>query len=279
MRKFLLFLLFALAGAATYLLWRRRAASESAPLYELGTLSGAPPASPATDAALAAHAYDATTATLAPPAAFSTPEEPLAAPADAAQAADAPYDEPSVVAPADIAADTAMAAHTLTPDAPADVVSAAAEEASAASLAAGETVDAPIADVADAADLAAEDTTGGGYTSLMPEEVAEETAPGVATVAPDGTELPDLPDEEPAEPQLPAPGTTFDLNAATLDELISLPGIGPYLAQRIIDFRDARGGFKAVSDLLDISGIGPNNIREFEDYLTVGAPADEGASS
>jgi competence protein ComEA len=277
MRKLSLFLLFVLAGAVAYVFLRRRSAEQSAPLYELAPLPGAPPASPAVEAALAAHAHDdVVIASVEPVAAAEAPD---ATPDDAAQAAHAHDEAADVVAPADIAADAAQAAHTHDEPAPADIVDAEASEAAEAAPAAGESLAAPLGD------LSADDTTGTGYTSLLPEEVAEETAsdsaPGVATVAPDGTELPDLPDDEPEAPRppVPNPGERIDLNAATVDELIALPGIGPYLAQRIIDFRDARGGFKSVGDLLDISGIGPNNIREFEDYLSVSAPADEGSGA
>src|SRR6185369_7127293 len=46
-----------------------------------------------------------------------------------------------------------------------------------------------------------------------------------------------------------AGGGPVNLNTATLDQLQTLPGVGPVLAQRIVDYRDQHGGFKAVTDL------------------------------
>ena len=54
----------------------------------------------------------------------------------------------------------------------------------------------------------------------------------------------------------PATGT-LDLNRAERAQLESLPGIGPALAGRILDYRRARGGFRHARELLLVGGIGP----------------------
>ena len=62
-----------------------------------------------------------------------------------------------------------------------------------------------------------------------------------------------------------APGAAagpIDLNTATVDELDALPGVGPVLAQRIVAWREAHGGFRSVEDLQQVPGIG---ARKFSD--------------
>lgn len=61
----------------------------------------------------------------------------------------------------------------------------------------------------------------------------------------------------------------IDLNTATQAELEGLPGIGPVLAQRIIDFREDNGGFTAVEQLREVSGIGPSVYEDIVDLVTV----------
>ncbi len=64
-------------------------------------------------------------------------------------------------------------------------------------------------------------------------------------------------------------GGLVDLNTATLAELETLPGIGPVLAQRILDFRESNGGFTAVEQLREVSGIGPTVYEDIVDLVTV----------
>jgi len=61
----------------------------------------------------------------------------------------------------------------------------------------------------------------------------------------------------PAAGGSPDPSAPVSLNSATLDQLESLPGVGPATAQKIVDYRTANGPFQSIDQLQDISGIGP----------------------
>jgi competence ComEA-like helix-hairpin-helix protein len=66
-------------------------------------------------------------------------------------------------------------------------------------------------------------------------------------------------------------GKPIDLNRATHAELELLPGIGPRLAQRILDARRERGQFGDVADLADVSGIGPAKLATLARLTCAGA--------
>jgi competence protein ComEA len=67
-------------------------------------------------------------------------------------------------------------------------------------------------------------------------------------------------------------GLPLDLNRATAQDLDAIPGLGPALAQRIVDYRTAHGPFKKIDDLLQVSGIGPQNLQKLKPYLGLGTP-------
>lgn len=67
-------------------------------------------------------------------------------------------------------------------------------------------------------------------------------------------------------------GLPLDLNRASAEDLDAIPGIGPALAQRIVDYRQAHGPFKQVEDLMNVSGIGPQNLQKLKPYLGLGSP-------
>jgi competence protein ComEA len=67
----------------------------------------------------------------------------------------------------------------------------------------------------------------------------------------------------------PAPGGLVDLNAATVEELDVLPGVGPVTAAAIIAWRDANGRFTSVDQLGDVDGIGPARLEKLRDRVRV----------
>ncbi|MEV0734682.1 ComEA family DNA-binding protein [Streptomyces sp. NPDC050549] len=64
-----------------------------------------------------------------------------------------------------------------------------------------------------------------------------------------------------------APGTPVSLNTATADQLNTLPGVGPVLAQHIIDYRTQHGGFRSVDELRQVNGIGDRRFADLRDLV------------
>lgn len=69
------------------------------------------------------------------------------------------------------------------------------------------------------------------------------------------------------------PAKPIDLNRATLPQLEELPGIGPSMARRILEFREKSGPFRRVEDLLAIRGIGQKRFEQLRPYVYVSPPA------
>jgi len=74
-----------------------------------------------------------------------------------------------------------------------------------------------------------------------------------------------------------AAGAPIDLNHAGRGELLQLPGVGPTLANRIVDVRDRHGGFRSADDLRSVSGIGPARLEKLRPWVKADgdAPAAE----
>jgi competence protein ComEA len=64
-----------------------------------------------------------------------------------------------------------------------------------------------------------------------------------------------------------ADGQTLDVNTATPEELVQLPGVGPSLAQRIVDYREQNGPFQTVDDLQNVPGIGPSKFEKLAPFV------------
>jgi len=77
-------------------------------------------------------------------------------------------------------------------------------------------------------------------------------------------------DSSPVQPPSGQPATAkVNINTADAATLESLPGIGPSLAQRIVEYRQAHGPFERIEDVMDVSGIGTATFEEIQDLLVV----------
>lgn len=110
----------------------------------------------------------------------------------------------------------------------------------------------------------------GGF---LPE--ADPASVNLAAVVADGQQVAvGVPGAAPAPGAAPGsapPGTAgpLDVNAATASDLDALPGIGPVLAQRIVDHRETHGRFTSVEQLDDVPGIGPATSAELAELVRV----------
>lgn len=67
-----------------------------------------------------------------------------------------------------------------------------------------------------------------------------------------------------------APSTEkVNLNTATVDQLQTLPGVGPAIAKKIIDHRTKNGKFNKIEDILNVKGIGEKKFQKMKDRLVV----------
>ncbi len=61
----------------------------------------------------------------------------------------------------------------------------------------------------------------------------------------------------------------ISINTASAPDLERLPGIGPVLAQRIVEYREQNGPYQRLEDLLEVEGIGPSKLESLRDYVQV----------
>lgn len=76
--------------------------------------------------------------------------------------------------------------------------------------------------------------------------------------------------ELPVEPPASSPpsGGRININVAQVAELETLPGIGPMIAQRICDHRQANGPFAQIEDIMEVAGIGQATFDKIRDLIT-----------
>lgn len=102
----------------------------------------------------------------------------------------------------------------------------------------------------------AETTTKSAGSTTVPVRQTEPVQPDAAELA--------FPEE--AEPEISYP---LDLNAATAEELETLPGVGAILAERIVSYREAVGGFQTLEELQQVNGIGSGIYSQIAPYLFI----------
>lgn len=109
------------------------------------------------------------------------------------------------------------------------------------------------------------------YQVVVASSQAPVSAAGVPTATPGtaASEEEKLIEEDPSGPQEVLVEKSVNLNTATLEELDRLPGVGPAIAQRIIDYREQNSGFYDIEELMDVSGIGEKTFAKLEPYITV----------
>ena len=96
---------------------------------------------------------------------------------------------------------------------------------------------------------------------------------GLGVVAPDAQES--RPTPKPAD----TAAAPVNLNTATVAQLESLPGIGPAMAQRIVEYRQQSGGFKKLEELMNVRGIGEAAFLKLRGLVTITAPRTDRAAT
>lgn len=88
-------------------------------------------------------------------------------------------------------------------------------------------------------------------------------SPALASASPHG--------QEPAAVQK----TTINLNTATIDQLMTLPGIGQKTAERILEYRTKSGGFKKIEELMNVKGIGEKSFLKIKPLVSAPPKPDK----
>ena len=67
----------------------------------------------------------------------------------------------------------------------------------------------------------------------------------------------------------PAPTAKVNINTASVEQLTTLPGVGPKLAARIVEYRQ-KASFRSPQELMNVKGVGEKNFAKIESWVTVG---------
>ena len=78
-----------------------------------------------------------------------------------------------------------------------------------------------------------------------------------------------------AQEQAAAQKSTINLNTATIDQLMTLPGIGRKTAERILEHRTKTGGFKKIEELMNVKGIGEKSFLKIKPLVSAPPKPDK----
>lgn len=100
-----------------------------------------------------------------------------------------------------------------------------------------------------------------GQNALVPSAVQGHTLPT--------SSISSVPSQPSVSKFAPSDGSRININTAASQELQTLRGIGPALAQRIIEYRQTSGGFSTVDDLTNVKGVGEKTLEKIRDSIAV----------
>ena len=83
---------------------------------------------------------------------------------------------------------------------------------------------------------------------------------------------------KPSAARTAKPAVTVNINTASAVELEQLPGVGAKTAERIVDYRQKKGPFKKIEELMNVQGIGEKNFLKLRGQLTVSGQSSTTAS-
>lgn len=115
-----------------------------------------------------------------------------------------------------------------------------------------------------------EETSGDGASASGNGESQDVASDDLSDASSDGAQPPEPsnPDAGGAAPGIDEQGR-IDLNTASLEQLDTITGVGPAIAQRILDYRSQVGRFSSVDQLLEVSGIGSKTLERMRDQVVV----------